>query len=100
MTEQALTRAGCAGVILGLAAVVGGFYYDVMFAGIPYQDPTPELHEQYELHSGIAFYLEATGGLILAVGCLLWVAAFFCKWGCKSPRRPRAGGSGFGDCPG
>ena len=54
MKNQTLRRAGCTGVVLGLAGMVGGFCYDVMFVGIPYQDPTPELQQQYELHSGAA----------------------------------------------
>ena len=87
MKTPTLRRAGCAGLILGLAAMVGGFCYDVMFSGIPYQDPTPELQRQYEFHSGIAFYLETAGALILAIGCLLWLAGLVCRCGCKSEPR-------------
>lgn len=41
-------------IAAGLLLLVGGFIYDVMFAGIPYQDPTPEMSVRYALHSGIA----------------------------------------------
>jgi hypothetical protein len=33
---------------VGAVLVLGGFLWDVMFAGIPYQDPTPALAADYE----------------------------------------------------
>lgn len=41
-------------VIFGIIVIVGAFVYDVIFAGIPYQDPTPEMTASYNLHSQIA----------------------------------------------
>jgi hypothetical protein len=87
MKTETLRKAGCAGGLLGLAALIGGFCYDVIFAGIPYQDPTPELERQYELHCQVASYLEMAGALILAIGCLLWLAGFVCKWRCERAAR-------------
>ena len=86
MKKQGLRRLGCAGLLLGLAGLVGGFCYDVMFAGIPYQNQTPELQEQYALHSGIASYLTLACALILATGFLLWFAGLHSNE--SSPRPP------------
>ena len=41
-------------IAAGLFLLVGGFIYDVIFAGIPYQDPTTEMSAHYARHSGIA----------------------------------------------
>lgn len=90
MTKQPMRRSACAGVLLGLAALIGGFCYDVIFAGIPYQDPTPEIEQRYEFHSQAAFYLEMAGALILAIGCLLWLAGLVCT--CRCERAARAEG--------
>jgi hypothetical protein len=56
-------------IIAGLCLLVGGFLYDVMFAGIPYQDPTPEMSASYARHSRIA-----------SVTCWIGVGAFL--FGC------------------
>jgi hypothetical protein len=53
---------------VGLGILVGGFVYDVIFAGIPYQDPTPEMTARYMHHARIARSIEATGLLIWALG--------------------------------
>ena len=39
---------------IGILIVMSGFVYDVVFAGIPYQDPTPELQARYDFHSAVA----------------------------------------------
>jgi Na+/melibiose symporter-like transporter len=54
-------------IAFGLAVVVAGFCYAVVFAGIPYQDPTPELTARYNLHTRVASIICCTGG----VACLL-----------------------------
>lgn len=55
---------------LGLSLLLGGFIYDVLFAGIPYQDPTPELEAQYDLHSRIAGLFYGSGGMVLLLGLI------------------------------
>jgi hypothetical protein len=45
--------------------VAGGFLYGVLFAGVPYQDPTPEMSTSYSRHSRVA-----------SVTCLLGVGTF------------------------
>lgn len=54
----------------GLCLLVIGFIYDLEFAGIPYQDPTPEMSARYAFHSHIAsdFYWIG-GGAILVGSC-------------------------------
>jgi hypothetical protein len=54
-------------LIAGLLIFVTGFLYDVMFAGIPYQDPTPELRAAYAFHSAVASFLELAG-VVVALG--------------------------------
>ena len=50
--------AGGAGEVLGgqlpLLLLIGGFIYGFLFAGIPYQDPTPEMSADYARSSRIA----------------------------------------------
>lgn len=58
----------------GLALVVGGFLYDVLFAGIPYQDPTPAMQQRYDFDSGVASYIEMTGAVMVICGCIMWIA--------------------------
>ena len=41
-------------IVTGLFLLLGGFVYDVMFAGIPYQDATPEMSARYARHARIA----------------------------------------------
>jgi len=54
--------------LLGIVIVVTGFVYDVLFAGIPYQDPTPELQARYDFHSSVANILYKTGGIVFLAG--------------------------------
>lgn len=57
-------------LLLGGVALLAGFVYDVLFAGIPYQDPTAELAARYAFHSGVAATIRATGGVLLGAGML------------------------------
>lgn len=58
-------------LILGLTVIFAGFVYDVLFAGIPYQDPTPALEASYELHSRIASMIRWSGVSVFMIGGLL-----------------------------
>lgn len=58
-------------LICGLCLVVGGFIYDARFAGIPYQDPTPELQARYDRHAGIAKRAMLAGLVGLVAGGVL-----------------------------
>lgn len=46
---------------LGVLLFLGGFLYDVEFAGIPYQDPTLDQTAAYHLHAWIAAMIRETG---------------------------------------
>jgi hypothetical protein len=48
-------------IVLGCMVLTGGFLYDIMFAGIPLQDPPPELLARYNLHASIAGHLYKGG---------------------------------------
>jgi len=60
--------------ISGIAIILIGFVYDVLFAGIPYQDPTPVLVARYEFHSQIASIIRWSGLIISMIG---GIAAIF-----------------------
>jgi hypothetical protein len=48
----------------GLLLLIGGFVYDIVFAGIPYQDPPPDLIVSYNRHAHIASVLEWIGFIL------------------------------------
>jgi uncharacterized membrane protein len=54
----------------GLVLLMAGFVYDVIFAGIPYQDPTPEMAARYAHHASTANMLYWFGGLLLLIGLI------------------------------
>jgi hypothetical protein len=58
---------------LGVLLLISGFAYDLMFAGIPYQDPTPEMSARYAFHSRIASALYRLGGGGVLVGAVTGV---------------------------
>jgi hypothetical protein len=55
---------------IGIVIVISGLVYDVLFAGIPYQDPTPELQARYDFHSSVAGWLCKAGGILFLAGLL------------------------------
>jgi hypothetical protein len=55
---------------VGLLVLVGGFAYDTMFAGLPYQDPTPQMSARYAHHSRIAGVICWTGVAVFLLGGL------------------------------
>ena len=58
----------------GLVATVAGFGYDFAFAGIPYQDPTPEMAARFRFHSDIASVIEVGGLVIFSLGLVAGAA--------------------------
>lgn len=63
----------------GLCLIVCGFIYDVFYAGIPYQDPTPEMSARYALHSNIASAIRWSGTASFCVGAIAGVFRLFTK---------------------
>lgn len=55
-------------IILGMLIIFAGFVYDVLFAGIPYQDPTPAMVASYNFHAWIASMIRWGGLVIFLVG--------------------------------
>ena len=50
---------------------MAGFADDILFAGIPYQDPTPAMLTSYNMHAKIASIIRRSGLLILAAGIVI-----------------------------
>jgi hypothetical protein len=70
---------------VGLLVVASGFVYDVVFAGIPFQDPPPDLQRRYDRDARVAARLESFGGYITLAGGIAIVAG----WIVRRPQRAR-----------
>jgi hypothetical protein len=57
-----------AAVVLGFVVSAAGFAYDLAFAGLPYQDPTPEMQARWRFHQGVASLIELSGVGVLLLG--------------------------------
>ena len=55
---------------MGILLIISGFVYDVFFAGIPYQDPTPAMIQQYNFHRSIANITELIGLIVIIVSII------------------------------
>ena len=60
-------------LLLGIMIIFLGFVYDVMFAGIPYQDPTPAMVATYNYHATIASTIRRVGTGISLLGIVIIV---------------------------
>lgn len=60
----------------GLLVLLTGFLYDVVFAGIPFQDPTPEIASGYAFHAHVASVMYGSGAAILLAG----IACAVIRW--------------------
>ena len=56
--------------LLGILIVIVGFFYDIWFGGIPYQEPLPEIETAYNFHLFIANLLYKTGGIVFLAGLI------------------------------
>lgn len=63
----------------GLLLLVAGFVYDVLFAGIPYQDPTPEMSARYARHASIASTIRWCGAGFVLLSSLAGIVRFFAR---------------------
>jgi hypothetical protein len=66
-------------ILAGLLLLAGGFVYDVMFAGIPYQDPTPEMSARYAFHAHVASIIYLTGAGVFVVGSVAGIIRMFIR---------------------
>jgi len=61
-------------IYLGIIIILSSLLYDLLFIGIPYQDPTPEMLEhratQYQLRN-LLFWIGLTVSVIGTVGVIL-----------------------------
>jgi len=55
-------------IFIGITIIFVGFVYDVLFAGIPYQDPTPAMLAIYNFHAQIASMIRWGGAGIFMAG--------------------------------
>jgi len=77
-------------IAVGLLFLVGGFIYDVMFAGIPYQDPTPEISARYAHHARVASVICRVGGGVFLFGSLAGIIRLVVRW-FRQPRVAKQG---------
>ena len=62
-------------IIAGVIILDIGLYYLIIKAGIPYQDPTPELQLKYSINMGIGEILTRTGLCITIIGAICRITA-------------------------
>jgi hypothetical protein len=70
----------------GVCICAAGFMYDLLYAGIPYQDPPPELQAHYNVHASIASAIETIGLLVMAVGAF-WLIGNIAYHLMRRPKR-------------
>ena len=61
-------------IYAGPVLIVLGVIYDVRFAGIPYQDPTPAMQENWLFHGKVAANIRLAGLIVLGFG-VFWLIA-------------------------
>jgi len=66
-TNKHLSLTGIAG---GTLLLMLGFLYEILFAGIPYQDPTPSMMRRYAFHEMIGQIIEWIGVLVLVLSII------------------------------
>jgi hypothetical protein len=64
---------------LGLLLLASGFVYDLVFAGIPYQDPTPAMSARYAFHARIALGMRGIGGVAFLSGTVVVLVRIFSR---------------------
>lgn len=60
----------------GVALIIVSFAYNVVFAGIPYQDPPPDLAARYAFHAAVANALFWAGSAVFLVGVVVGILSF------------------------
>lgn len=57
-------------IFIGIVLVIIGFLYDLIYAGIPYQDPTDELLKNYNFHKSISDTVINIGSIFIIIGII------------------------------
>lgn len=65
--------------IFGIGFIILGFIYEGIFAGIPYQDPTPELFQKYMHYVSVGQNFYNIGLILLIVGMLTILSQWLYK---------------------
>lgn len=65
--------------VLGIIIFILGFMYDMKYAGIPYQDPPPELLKQYNKDLHIADTIMNSGFIVILISFILLIIFFIRK---------------------
>ncbi len=68
--NQFLKNLSLAFLLAGVIILLIAAYYSIVKAGIPYQDPPPELQIQYAVDAGIGDELFKAGLIVTALGIL------------------------------
>ena len=68
--NQFLKNLSLAFLLAGVIILLIAAYYSIVKAGIPYQDPPPELQIKYAVDAGIGDELFKTGLIVAALGIL------------------------------
>jgi hypothetical protein len=74
-------------IAIGFGIMMAGLVYDIMYAGIPYQDPTPELAAEYAVSKTVADTLFLVGASVASLGSFfaIWAAGRTAWFLMKSP---------------
>lgn len=60
-------------IAIGVGTMMFGFGYAMFFAGIPYQDPTPEMQRRFDFHDAVGSWVMGVGGLVAVTGVIVVV---------------------------
>ena len=71
---------------LGIIVIFAGLVYDILYAGIPYPDPTPDLTARYNYYSQIASIIRWSGMGI----CITGGAVIIIQWLARKSRNPES----------
>lgn len=66
-------------MIFGLTLLMLGLIYDGLFAGIPYQDPSPEVYANWKFHGQIASRILFSGLIVIGLSILVFTGQKFKK---------------------
>jgi hypothetical protein len=62
--------------LLGIIIIFIGFFYDIMFAGIPLQNPPAQLMEKYNQNAFVSDLIIKLGLLITLIGIVFKIPHF------------------------